>query len=508
MSKPVALLILDGWGMNDSKEHNAIAAANTPNFDKFFTEYPSTTAEASGMAVGLPDGQMGNSEVGHLNLGAGRVIYQDFTRITRDINNGDFFKKEELVKACQNVKENSSKLHLFGLLSDGGVHSHINHVKGLLEMAKEKGVEEVYLHAFLDGRDTPPRSAIKYIEEIEEKMAELSLGKIATISGRYYAMDRDNRWERIELAYDALVNATGKTAKTAVKAVENSYAEDVADEFVLPTVILNDEKPVAAVGEHDSIIFFNFRPDRARQLTRALVDKDFKGFERNYFETDYVCMTTYDETIENVDVAYKPMEITNTIGEYVAKNGKKQLRMAETEKYAHVTFFFNGGVEEPNENENRVLINSPKVATYDKKPEMSAYEVTDRFLEEVSDEAYDFIVLNFANPDMVGHTGDFDAAVSAVEAVDECLGKVVEKLISLDGSVLITADHGNAELMEDEDGNPMTAHTTSKVPCILVGNGNVKLRNDGKLSDYAPTILELMGLEIPEEMTGNSLIIK
>ncbi len=507
MLNPVALIILDGWGINESKEHNAVMAANTPNFDQYNSTYPSTTIKASGLDVGLPDGQMGNSEVGHLNIGAGRVVYQDLTRISKAIEDGSFHENEALVKACKNVKENDSNLHIMGLLSDGGVHSHIDHVKGLVQMAKKHGVERLYLHAFLDGRDTPPQSGIKYIKEIEEEMKNVGVGEIATISGRYYAMDRDNRWERTELAYDALVHGKGQEASSAEEAVENSYAEDVVDEFVKPTVIMKDGQPTGTIKEHDSIIFFNFRPDRARQLTRAITDQDFKEFEKEYFETDYVCMTTYDVTFENVDVAYAPTAIKNTLGEYLSAKGKSQLRIAETEKYAHVTFFFNGGVEVANENEERLLINSPSVATYDMQPEMSAYEVTEALLKELDKDKHDFIVLNFANSDMVGHTGDFDAAVKAVEAVDDCLGKVVEKLLSKNGKALITADHGNAELMEDPNGNPMTAHTSNIVPCILI-NGDVELHDDGKLSDLAPTLLELLEVEQPEEMTGKSLIKK
>lgn len=507
MKSPVALIILDGWGYNDSEKGNAVKKANTPNFDKYFDNYSHTYLNASGLAVGLPEGQMGNSEVGHLNIGAGRVVYQDFTRISKSIKDGDFFEKEELVRACKNVEKNNTKLHLLGLLSDGGVHSHIDHLKGLIDLADIHGVEEVYVHAFLDGRDTHPRSAIKYIEEIEAYMDQKGIGKIATISGRYYAMDRDNRWERTKLAYDALVNGKGVTAETAVEAVENSYAKDKDDEFVMPTVILEDNQPTTMIDEHDSIIFFNFRPDRARQITRALVDREFKGFEREYFETEYVTMTTYDETIKNVEIVFKQNTIHNTLGLYLSEQGKNQLRIAETEKYAHVTFFFNGGIEPPYKNEERILVDSPKVATYDQQPEMSAYEVTDTLLEEIDKDKHDFIVLNFANPDMVGHTGDFDAAVKAVETVDECLGKVVEKLFTKNGKMIITADHGNSEQMLDDDGGPMTAHTSNKVPCIII-DGKVELRDDASLCDIAPTILDFLALDIPEEMEGKSIVVK
>lgn len=507
MSKSVALIILDGWGVSNSKEHNAIKTANTPNFDKYYEKYSSTTIKASGLDVGLPDGQMGNSEVGHLNIGAGRVVYQYLTKITKEINDGTFYENESLLKACKNAKDNNSSLHLMGLLSDGGVHSHINHIKGLIRMAKKNDVKKLYLHAFLDGRDTPPKSACKYVEEIEKEMKEVGVGEIATIGGRYYVMDRDNRWDRVEIAYNQLFNGEGEKANSAIEAIENSYEKDEVDEFVKPTVIVKNDEPIATIKENDSIVFFNFRPDRARQITRAIVNKDFKEFDRKYIKTDFVCMTTYDATFKNVDIAYKPNEIVNTIGEYLSKNGKKQLRIAETEKYAHITFFFNGGVEAPNENEDRVLVSSPNVATYDMKPEMSAYEVTDALVKQIDLEKHDFIVLNFANTDMVGHTGDFNAVVRAVEAVDECLGRIVEKLLSKDGKVIITADHGNAEVMEDKEGNPMTAHTTNVVPCIVI-DGPVKLREDGKLCDLAPTLLELMEMDKPVEMTGISLIKK
>ncbi len=509
MKKPVALIILDGWGINNSKIGNAIKAAKTPNFDKYMSTYPNTTIKTSGLDVGLPKGQMGNSEVGHLNIGAGRIVYQELTRITKSIKDGDFFTNESLLKVMKNAKKNDKNLHIMGLLSDGGVHSHIEHLKGLLDFAKKEGLEKVYVHAFLDGRDTDPKSALTYIDEIEKYMGEIGVGKIATLSGRYYAMDRDKRWERIKLAYDAMVYGKGEIAKSAKEAIENSYAKNANDEFVLPTVILEHESPIAKIEEKDSIIFFNFRPDRARQITRAIVDEEFAGFERDYFKTVFVCMTQYDVTIKNVDIAFKPQKLKNTLGEYLSKKGIKQLRTAETEKYAHVTFFFNGGVEEPNEGEDRKLVPSPKVATYDLKPEMSGYEVQEGLIEELDQDKYDFIVVNFANPDMVGHTGVFEAAVAAVEAVDTCIGKVIDKILALNGEAIITADHGNAEEMVDEKTNAViTAHSTNPVPCIVITNRNMKLREDGRLCDLAPTLLDMMNIEKPAEMTGKSIIGK
>lgn len=507
MKKPVALIILDGWGLRNTKSNNAIVGANTPNYDTLIKNYPSTEIAASGMDVGLPEGQMGNSEVGHLNIGAGRVVYQELTRITKSIKDGDFFENEELLEAVNNAKSNDSALHLLGLLSDGGVHSHINHVKGILELAKKNNLEKVYVHCFLDGRDTPPRSALTYIKELEDAFDQIGVGEIATVSGRYYAMDRDKRWERIELAYNALVKGEGKTAESATEVVNNSYENGLDDEFVEPAVVLKDGVPTAKISEKDSIIFFNFRPDRARQMTRALVDREFDGFERDVFETTYVCMTQYDATIKNVKVAFKPQKIENTLGKYLSGLGKKQLRIAETEKYAHVTFFFNGGVEEPEVGEDRELIPSPKVATYDLKPEMSAYEVTDRLVSKLDEEDYDLVVLNYANPDMVGHTGVYEAAVKAVETVDTCLAKVIDKIIAKGGAAIITADHGNAEQMVDEEtGKPMTAHTTNHVPVLLVGMDGADLRDGGRLSDLAPTLLEMMDVPMPNEMEGISLI--
>lgn len=505
----VAIIILDGWGLGKEYAGNAILKAKTPNYRLLMENYPSTTLKASGLSVGLPEGQMGNSEVGHLNIGAGRIIYQELTRISKSIENKEFFNKKELLSAIENCKKNNSKLHLMGLLSDGGVHSHNSHLYALLELAKSQGLEEVYIHCFLDGRDVPPKSGKGYLEELEAKISEIGVGKIATIAGRYYAMDRDKRWERTQLAYDALTLGVGNTAGSAIEIINKSYAEEVTDEFVVPSVIVNNQKPVAVVDDGDSIIFFNFRPDRARQLTRAFVDVNFEGFERTKkVNTYYVCMTQYDKTIENVEIVYRPQNYTNTLGEYISSLGMKQLRIAETEKYAHVTFFFNGGVEKPNEGEDRVLIPSPKVATYDLKPEMSAIEVKDEVIARIRSEEYDFIVLNFANTDMVGHTGDFNAAVKAIETVDECLGEIVQEITRINGKVLITADHGNAEEMIDvETGGKLTAHTTNRVPCIIVGEGNIKLR-EGILADIAPTLLDMMGVPIPREMTGTSLIVK
>lgn len=506
--KPVMLMILDGFGIAEASEGNAVSLAKKPNFDRLMKEYPHSMLEASGMAVGLPEGQMGNSEVGHLNIGAGRIVYQELTRITKSIADGEFFENEELLKAMKNAKENNTALHLMGLLSDGGVHSHINHLKGLLEFAKKEGLTKVYVHAFMDGRDVAPSSGKEFIEKTEEMMKEVGVGKIATISGRYYAMDRDNRWERVELAYNAIVRGTGNTANSAVEAIEESYKNDKTDEFVVPTVILEDGHPTTTVNSGDSVVFFNFRPDRARELTRALTQKDFDGFNAEKLDLTFVTMTQYDKTFEGVMIAFKPQTLENTLGEFVASKGLNQLRIAETEKYAHVTFFFNGGVEKPNENEDRALIASPKVATYDLKPEMSAYEVTEELLKRIDSDKYDMIILNYANPDMVGHTGVIPAAVKAIETVDECLGKVADKILEKGGSLFVTADHGNAETMIDfETGAPFTAHTTDPVPFIWVTNDTEdKTLENGKLSDIAPTMLQEMGLEAPAEMTGHSLI--
>ena len=509
--KPVVLMVLDGYGLSDRTEGNAIALANTPVMDKLMKECPFVKGNASGLAVGLPDGQMGNSEVGHMNIGAGRIIYQDLTRITKAIEDGDFFENKALLAAMENCKKNNSNLHLWGLLSDGGVHSHISHVYGLLELAKKCGVEKVYVHAFLDGRDTAPTSGKGFIEALEAKMAELGVGKIASISGRYYAMDRDNRWDRVEKAYNVLTKGEGEQAESAVAAMDASYAKDVTDEFFVPTTITENGKPVATIKDKDTVIFFNFRPDRARELTRAFCMDEFDGFERGARKNvAYICFTEYDATIPNKEVAFKKVELKNTFGEYLAAHGMKQARIAETEKYAHVTFFFNGGVEQPNEGEDRILVKSPKVATYDLQPEMSAYQVCDKLVEAIKSEKYDVIIINFANPDMVGHTGVESAAIKAIETVDACVGRAVEAIKAAGGVLFICADHGNAEVMVDEaTGEPWTAHTTNQVPFVLVGaDPAYKLREGGRLCDIVPTLIELMGLEKPKEMTGESLLVK
>ncbi len=506
--KPYALIILDGYGVNDLHDGNAIYAAKTPNMDRYMQECPHSIVHASGMDVGLPEGQMGNSEVGHTNIGAGRIVYQELTRITKSINDGDFFENPVLLAAVENCKKNNSALHLMGLLSDGGVHSHNQHLYGLLKLAKEKGLTDVHVHCFLDGRDVPPSSGAEFVEALVENIREIGVGDIATVMGRYYAMDRDNRWDRVEKAYNAMVLGEGNTCESAVTAVKESYNDGVTDEFVVPTVVVKDGNPVGRMQKNDSIVFFNFRPDRAREITRTLVDPAFDGFNREFFDNFYVCMTQYDASMPNVEVAFKPQTLTNTFGEYISKNGLRQLRIAETEKYAHVTFFFNGGVETVCEGEDRALINSPKVATYDMQPEMSAYEVTDEAIKRIESGEYDVIVLNFANCDMVGHTGDFDAAVKAVEAVDECLGKVVDALQKMDGVALITADHGNADQMVDnENGGAFTAHTTNVVPLVLIGKEDAELK-PGRLADLAPTMLDLMNLDKPDEMSGESLLVR
>ncbi|MEE3492875.1 2,3-bisphosphoglycerate-independent phosphoglycerate mutase [Ruminococcus sp.] len=506
MKKPIALIIMDGFGIAP-KYGNAIDYARTPHLDQLFFQNPLTMIGASGLDVGLPHGQMGNSEVGHTNMGAGRIVYQELTRITKSIEDGDFFENEAMNKAIDNCKANDSSLHLFGLLSPGGVHSHNTHLYGILELAKRKGLTKVYIHAFLDGRDVPPSSAKEYVAQAVEKCAEIGVGKIATISGRYYAMDRDNRWERVEKAYSAIVYGEGVQETDPVQAVQNSYDNGVTDEFMLPAVIAGGD----TVKAGDSVIFYNFRPDRAREITRTFVDDDFSGFERRNgrFPVTYICMTQYDATMPNVDVAFKPQQLVNTLGEYLSNNGLTQLRIAETEKYAHVTFFFNGGVEKQYEGEDRILVKSPAVATYDMQPHMSAYEVTEKCVEAIKSGKYDVVILNFANCDMVGHTGVFDAAVKAVEAVDWGVKKVSDAIAEMGGVTCITADHGNADRMIDRDGTPFTAHTTNPVPFCVVGYDECKeLRAGGVLADIAPTMLDIMGLPQPEEMTGKSMIIR
>lgn len=509
--KPTVLMILDGYGLNDKCEANAVCEGKTPVMDMLKEQYPFVKGNASGMAVGLPDGQMGNSEVGHLNMGAGRIVYQELTRITKEIEDGDFFKNEALLKAMKNAKENNSAIHFMGLLSDGGVHSHNTHLYGLLEMAKREGLEKVYVHCFLDGRDTPPASGKSYIEELEAKMKEIGVGEIGVISGRYYAMDRDNRWDRVELAYNALTKGEGVKGTDAAAAVQASYDDGKTDEFVLPTVMEKEGRPVAVVSDKDSVVFFNFRPDRAREITRAFCDDAFQGFEREKrLDTTFVCFTDYDDTIGNKLVAFHKVQLHNTFGEWLAANNMTQARIAETEKYAHVTFFFNGGVEEPNKGEDRILVKSPKVATYDLQPEMSAPAVCDKLVEAIKSDKYDVIIINFANPDMVGHTGVENAAIKAVEAVDECVGRAVEAIKEVNGQMFICADHGNAEqLLDYSTGEPFTAHTTNPVPFILV-NADPKytLRENGCLADIIPTLIELMGKEKPEEMTGTSLLVE
>jgi len=506
--KVTMLMILDGYGINEREEGNAVKLANTPIIDNLMKQNPTTTISASGLDVGLPDGQMGNSEVGHTNIGAGRIVYQELTRITKSIEDGDFFSIPELIGAIDNCKKHNSKLHIMGLLSDGGVHSHIRHLYALLELAKRKDFEDVYVHCFLDGRDTPPASAEGYIAKLESKMEEKGIGKIASLSGRFYSMDRDKRWERVEKAYNALVKGEGEKDTSAISAIEKSYQKEVFDEFVVPTVICNtNDEPLATISENDSVIFFNFRPDRAREITRSLVDKEFDGFEREYFPLYYVCFTSYDASIENVHIAFKKEEIKNTFGEIISKKGLTQLRIAETEKYAHVTFFFNGGQETEYPGEDRILVPSPKVETYDLKPEMSALEVTDKVVEAINSKKYDVIILNYANPDMVGHTGNQEATIKALETLDGCVGRVVEAIEKTQGVLIITADHGNSEQMIDyTTGEPHTAHTSNLVPLVLIGK-DAKLRT-GRLADLTPTMLDIMGIEKPKEMTGESLIEK
>lgn len=515
--KPTVLLILDGYGLNDNIEGNAVKQADTPVMDRLMKEYPFVKGYASGMAVGLPDGQMGNSEVGHLNMGAGRIVYQELTRITKEIQDGTFFENDGLMKAINNCKAKDSALHIYGLLSDGGVHSHITHLYGLLELARKNNLSKVYVHAFLDGRDTPPTGGLGYAKDLRAKMNELGVGEIATVTGRYYAMDRDNNYDRVEQAYNALTKGIGLTAESAEAAIQNSYDRDETDEFVKPTVIMKDGAPVATIKDGDSVIFYNFRPDRAREITRCFCDDSFDKFDRgNRLDVVYVCFSDYDPTIVNKEVAFHKISVTNTFGEWLASNNMKQARIAETEKYAHVTFFFNGGVETPNAGEERILVNSPKyVPTYDKKPRMSAYTVADKLSEAITakDEngegVYDVIICNFANPDMVGHTGVLEAAKEAVEVIDKCVGEIVELIKQVDGTLFICADHGNAEqLIDYTTKEAFTAHTTNPVPFILVNyDEKYTLRENGCLADIVPTLIECMGMKQPAEMTGKSLLV-
>lgn len=503
-------MILDGYGLNDNCKANAVCEGKTPVMDQLMSQYPFVEGQASGLSVGLPDGQMGNSEVGHLNMGAGRIVYQELTRITKAIKDGDFFENPALLAAVENCKKNHSALHLFGLVSDGGVHSHLTHITGLVELAKRNGLSEVYVHSFLDGRDTPPSSGKDFVAELETRMKEIGVGKVASVMGRYYAMDRDKNWDRVKLAYDALTKGEGNHCDSATGAIQASYDEGKTDEFVMPTVVTENGAPIGVIEDKDSVIFYNFRPDRAREMTRAFCDDQFDGFDRgDRLDTTFVCFTDYDETIANKLVAFVKEGITNTFGEFLAAHGKTQARIAETEKYAHVTFFFNGGLEEPNEGEDRILVPSPKVATYDLMPEMSAPKVCDKLVEAIKSDKYDVIIINFANPDMVGHTGVETAAIQAIEAVDTCVGRAVEALKEVDGVMFICADHGNAEQLVDyETGEPFTAHTTNPVPFILVNaDPAYKLREGGCLADIAPTLIELMGLEQPVEMTGKSLLV-
>ena len=502
MKTPTTLIIMDGFGLEGPSAGNAVVNAPTPNLDRIFRDFPGCRLSASGLDVGLPEGQMGNSEVGHTNMGAGRVVFQDLPHISRDIESGEFFKNPAYLEAMSNCREWGSALHLMGLLSDGGVHSHITHLFALLKMAKEQGLEKVYIHCFLDGRDVPPSSGKSYVEQLQAEIQKLGVGQIATVMGRYYAMDRDKRWDRVQKAYDAIACGEGTFEADAAEAVQKSYDAGVTDEFVKPVVCLKN----AQVRDNDSIIFFNFRPDRAREISRCFVDEDFTDIQRRtgFLSVDFVCTTEYDATLPNVTVAYPHQKLVNTFGEYISKLGLTQLRIAETEKYAHVTFFFNGGVEEVFPGEDRCLIPSPKVATYDLQPEMSAYQVTEEAVKRIESGAYDVVILNFANCDMVGHTGVYDAACKAVSTVDECVNRVVEATSKMGGVSLITADHGNAERMSDANGEPFTAHTTNLVPFYIVG-ASVQLR-DGRLADIAPTMLDLMGLEKPSEMDGKTLI--
>ena len=509
--RPTVLMILDGFGLNPVREHNAVALAHKPVLDRLMAECPFVPGYASGLAVGLPDGQMGNSEVGHLNIGAGRIIYQEFTRISKSIDDGDFFENPQLLAAVENAKKNDSTLHMMGLLSDGGVHSHNTHIYGLLKLAKMHGLTKVFVHCFMDGRDTPPESGKGYIAELEEEMEKIGCGKVATVIGRYYAMDRDNRWERVERAYRALTEGIGDEADSAQDGIQASYDNGVTDEFVKPVIVMENGAPRATIRTGDSVIFFNFRPDRAREISRCFCDDEFERFERGErIKTTYVCFVNYDVTIRNKLVAFEKQVHKNTFGEWLAAQGMRQARIAETEKYAHVTFFFNGGVEEPNPGEDRFLIPSPKVATYDLQPEMSAYGVCDKLCESILSGIYDVIIINFANGDMVGHTGVESAAIKAVEVLDECIGKTIAALEKAGGQMFLCADHGNCDKMVDEKtGAPHTAHTTNPVPFILIGaDPSFKLREGGRLCDIVPTLIEMMGMEKPAEMTGESLIIR
>jgi 2,3-bisphosphoglycerate-independent phosphoglycerate mutase len=509
-TKPTALIILDGFALRNETMGNAVQQAIKPNFDRYWRDYPHATLTACGKAVGLPKGQMGNSEVGHLNIGAGRIVYQSLTRVNLAIREGEFFENETFTKAMDHVKKHETNLHIFGLLSDGGVHSHIHHLYALLKLAKRKNVENVYVHGFLDGRDVGPQTAKQYVEALENEMQKLNIGQIASLSGRYYSMDRDKRWDRVEKSYRSMVYGEGPTYESAQECIDDSYENGIHDEFVLPSVIVKDDgSPTATIKDNDAVIFYNFRPDRAIQISRAFTNEDFREFDRGEKapkNLDFVCLTHFSETVEGY-VAFKPVNLDNTCGEVLSQNGLKQLRIAETEKYPHVTFFFSGGREQEFPGETRILIDSPKVATYDLQPEMSAYEVTDALLDEIAGDRHDAIILNFANPDMVGHSGMLEPTIKAVEVVDECLGKIVDAIIGKGGTAIITADHGNADEVITVDGKPMTAHTTNPVP-VIVTMDEIELREDGILGDLSPTMLELLNVEKPEEMTGKSLIKK